>query len=163
MTDTNKMKLIFIIVLISGLTSCTYFIYPPTFETRTGIQYSKDWDKKLKIKRWNIKGQKASYERYNSMGDIIEAGQYGEEKFTYEEIKSADSTFSRIINNGYNYKNLRTTHYFVYDLKGLKLYDELWQFKNNKKDYLISKTIFEYDTKNELIKEIRHDNNVLQL
>ncbi len=153
------MTLFFIIVLISGLTSCTYFLYPPTIETRTEIQFSKYWDKNLKIRKLNIFGQKASYERYNSMGNIIEAGQYGEEKFIYEEIKSADSSSFKINNNGYNYKNLRTVQYFVYDLKGLKLYDELWQFKNNKKDFLVSKTKFDYDTTNALIKETRHDNN----
>ena len=46
-----------------------------------------------------------------------------------------------------------------------KTQDELWQFKDNKKNYLIYKTIFEYDINGKLIKETEYnkDNQVSRL
>lgn len=151
------MKIIITIGLLFELTSCSYYFYPPKVDTRTEIQYSYNRDKNFKISKWKKASQKTGYERYDKKGNLIEKGNYGERKCLYYETKNADSSVNVTIGHSYNYKKLSTVHYFVYDSKGIKSQDELWQFKNNKKDYLIYKTVFEYDTAGKLIKETEYD------
>lgn len=153
----TTLKLIITIGLLFGLTSCSYYFYPPKVDTRTEIQFSYKRDKNLKRTKWKKYSQKTGYKRYDQKGNIIEEGNYGERKCIYKETKNADSTITVTIGHRYNMKKLSSVHYFVYDTKGLKSHDELWQFKDNKKDYLIYKTVFEYDTAGKLIKETEFD------
>lgn len=155
----TTLKLIIIIGLLFGLTSCSYYFYPPKVDTRTEIQYSYKYDKNLKRSKWKKSSQKTGYQRYDKKGNIIEQGNYGERKCIYKKTKNADSSFTVTIGHRYNFKKISTVHYFVYNNKGIKLQDELWQFTDNKKDYLIYKTVFEYDTTGKLIKETEYDKN----
>lgn len=110
------------------------------------------------MSKWKKSRQKIGYEKYGKMGEIIEEGRYGELKYIYKETKNADSSISEIIDVKFDYKNLRTVHYFFFTSRGSKSHEELWQFKDNKKDSLIYKTIFEYDTIGHLIKETEYNN-----
>ena len=151
------MKKLIIIGLLLGLTSCSYYFYPPKVDTRTEIEYSYKRDKNLKISKWKKASQKIGYERYDKKGNLIEEGNYGERKCLYYESKNADSSVNVTIGHSYNYKNLNKVHYYVYDNNGKKTGNELWQFKDNNKSYLIYRTIFEYNTSGKLIKETEYD------
>lgn len=153
----TTLKFIITIGLLFGLTSCSYYFYPPKVDTRSEIQYSYKRDKNFKTSKWRKTSQKTGYVRYDRKRNIIEEGNFGERKCIYNETKTADSSIIISIGHSYNYKNLNTVHYFLYDSVGKKYQDELWQFKDNKKDYLIYKTLFEYDTSGKLIKEIEYD------
>ena len=109
------------------------------------------------MSKWRKSSQKIGYERYDKKGNLIEEGNYGERWPVISEIQNADSSITVIIGHGYNYKNLNTVHYYIYDNNGKKTQDELWLFKDNKKNDLIYKTIFEYDTNGKLIKETKYD------
>ncbi|MBC3760053.1 hypothetical protein H7U19_16720 [Hyunsoonleella sp. SJ7] len=114
---------------------------------------NKDYERS----KWRKSKQKTGYERYDKKGNLIEEGEYGEIWHFSSVTKNADSTISITSGHGRNYKNLNSIHYYIYDSTGKKMQDELWQFKDNKKDYLIYKTIFEYDAKGKLIKETEFD------
>lgn len=149
-----------------GLSSCSYYVFPPNVDTRTEIQYSyKTKYKGYERSNWRKYKQKTGYEKYDKKGNIIEEGEYGEIWYFRNVTKNADSSTSVTSGHGRNYKNLNSVHYNVYDSTGKKVQDELWQFKDNKKDYLIYKTLFEYDTKGKLIKEteLDKDNKISRL
>lgn len=152
------MKLTLLILgLFLGLSSCSYYAFPPKVDTRTEIQYSYKTNKDYERSKWRKTSQKAGYARYDKKGNVIEEGEYGEIWHSRSVTKNADSSISVTSGHGRNYKNLNRVHYYVYDSTGKKIQDELWQFKDNKKNYLIYKTIFEYDSNGKLIKEIEYD------
>lgn len=154
------MKLIILIVIILGLNSCSYYFHPPLVETRIEIQYSyKNRLNDYETSKWRKQRQKIGFEKYDKNRNIIEEGEYGEIWHFESVTKNADSTISIITGHGRNYKNLNTIHYFKYDSTYKKKSDELWQFKDNKKQYLIYKTIFIYSSSGQLIKEIEYDAN----
>lgn len=129
------------------------------------MQYSYKTNNDYERSNWRKSRQKTGYERYDKKANIIEEGEYGEIWHFGSVTKKSDSSI--IVNSGHsrNYKNLNTVHYYVYDSIGKKTQDELWQFKDNKKDYLIYRTFFEYDAKGKLIKETEFDkdNNISRL
>lgn len=152
------MKLIILIGIIFSLTSCSYYVYPPNVETRTEIQYSyKTKFKGYETSRWRKYKQKTGYEKYDKKGNTVEEGDFGEIWHFRSVKKNADSSISVTSGHGRNYKNINTVHYYVYDSTGKKTQDEHWQFKDNKKDYLIYKTIYEYNGKGKLITETELD------
>jgi hypothetical protein len=159
------LKLTIILSLLLGLSSCTYYVFPPKVDTRIEIQYSFKTNKDYERSNWRKSKQKTGYERYDKKGNIIEEGEYGEIWHFSNVTKNSDSSISVTSGHGRNYKNLNTVNYNVYDSTGKKVQDEYWQFKDNKKDYLIYKTIFEYDVNGKLIKETEFDkdNNISRL
>ncbi len=152
------MKLTVIIIgLLLGFSSCSYYAFPPKIDTRTEIHYSYKTNKNYERSKWRKTNQRNGYERYDKKGNVIEEAEYGE-IWHFESVNTnADSSVSVISGHRRNYNNLNRVHYYFYDSAGKKSNDELWQFKNNKKDYLIYKTIFEYDTKGKLIKKTEFD------
>lgn len=156
----TTIKFILFIGLVFGLTSCSYYIYPPKVDTRTEFQYYyKTKYKGYERSKWRKDCNKTGYERYDKNGNVIEEGEFGEIKHFSSVTKNADSSISIITGHGRNYKNINTVHYFQYDSSNRKIADELWQFKNDKKDYLIYKTIFEYNESGQLIRETEFDKN----
>jgi len=162
----TTLKLTIIIVgLLLGLSSCSYYVFPPKVDTRTEIQYTYKTNKDYERSNWRKTSQKTGYERYDTKGKVVEEGEYGEIWHFRSFTTNADSSISVTSGHGRNYKNLNTVHYYVYDSTSKKTQDELWQFKDNKKDYLIYKTLFEYDAKGKLIKEteLDKDNKISRL
>jgi hypothetical protein len=153
----TTVKLIITIGILFGLTSCSYYFYPPKVDTRTEIQYSYKRDKNFKTSKWKKTSRKTGYERYDKKGNIIEEAEYGEIWHFRKVTTNADSSISVTSGHGRNWKNINKIHYYVYDSTSKKTQDELWQFKDNKKSYLIYKTVFEYDTSGKLIKETEYD------
>ena len=145
--------------LLLGFSSCTYYVYPPKVDTRTRIYYSYTVDKDYKRSKWRTSRTKTGYERYDKKGSVVEIGEYGEIWYFGRYEKTSDSTTSVTYGHGRNYKNINTVLFCVYDSIGKKMQDELWQFKDNKKNYLIYKTIFEYDSNGVLVKETEYDKN----
>lgn len=148
-----------IVGVLLGLTSCSYYALSPNVDTRTEIQYAYKTNKDYKRSKWRKSNQKIGYERYDKRGNIIEEGKYGEIWHIKNFTKNPDSSTTVTIGHGQNYKNLNTVHYYIYDNTGKKIQDELWQFKSNKKSFLIHKTIFEYDLNGKLVRETEYDND----
>lgn len=154
------MKSTIILLLLFGLSSCNYNVFPPKVDTRTEIHclyktkingYHQNTKRKSKLK--------TGYKKYDVKGNLIEDVEYGEKWSIRSVVKNADSTTSVTISNGRNYKNINTIHYYVYDSLNRKTQGELWKFKNNKKYYLMNKTIFKYDVNGKLIMETELDEN----
>lgn len=114
-------------------------------------------NKQYKASKCRKTCQKIGYIQYNRNGNIIEEAEYGELWHFSSVTKNADSIISVISGHGRNYKNLNTVHYYKYDSAGKKTQDELWQFKDNEKNYLIYRTIFEYNSSGKLIRETEFD------
>ena len=163
--QTTLKLAIIILGLFLGLTSCSYYVFPPKVDTRTEIQYTYKTNKDYERSKWRKTSQKTGYSRYDKKGNVVEEGEYGEVWHFRSVTTNADSSISVTSGHGRNYKKLNTVHYYVYDSTSIKIQDELWQFKDNKKDYLIYKTIFEYNAKGKLIKEteLDKDNKISRL
>src|SRR5690606_4730590 len=100
----TTLKLIITIGLLFGLTSCSYYGYPPKVDTRTEIQYSYKRHKNFKTSKWKKTSQKTGYERYDKKGNLIEEGNYGEIWHFRSVKKNSDSSISVTSGHGYNYK-----------------------------------------------------------
>ena len=156
--NRTTLKLTVVIIgLLLGLSSCSNYVFPPKVDTRTEIQYSYKTNKDYERSKWRKNNQKTGYVRYDKKGNVLEEGEFGEIWHFRSVTTNADSSISVTSGHGRNYKNLNTVHYYVYDSTSKKTQDELWQFKDNRKDYLIYKTLFEYDAKGKLIKETELD------
>ena len=145
--------------LLLALSSCTYNSFPPKVDTRTEIKYSYKRNKNYEISKWRKSKKKIAYDRYDQKGNIIEEGTFGERWDSTIITVNADSSVSIARLHGRNYKKLNTIHYYTYDSIGKKLKEEFWRFKDNIKDYLVYKTIFEYDARGRLAKETEFDND----
>lgn len=152
-----KSKLIILLSFLLGFSSCSNYIYPPKIEKKTEKEYVYKLNKDYERSKWQRRSIKTGYERYDKKGNVIERGEYGEIKDFTNITKNADSSISIIHGHSRNYKNLNTVYYSQFDNSNKKIADELWQFKDNKKNYLIYKTFFEYDTNGKLLKELEFD------
>ncbi len=101
--------------------------------------------------------EKTNYEKYDSKGNVVEEGEYGEIKHFSSVIKNSDSTTTITTGHGRNYDNLNTVKFNKYDNSNRLVEDELWQYSNNTKNYLIYRTQYDYNSKGQLIKETEFD------
>lgn len=152
-----KYRLIILLSFLFGFSSCSYYVYPPKVESRTEKKYVYKLNKNYVRSKCQKKSIKVGYERFDKKGNIIERGVYGETKDFINVTKYTDGSIRSIRGHSRNYKNLNTVCYSQFDSVNKKTADELWSFKGNKKDYLIHKTFFEYDSIGKLVKEIEYD------
>lgn len=116
----TTLKIIATIGLLIGLTSCSHYVYPPKVDTRTEISYSFKMNKNYETSKLRKSSQKTGYQRYDKKGNLIEEADYGEIWRFRSETKNADSSINITSGHGYNYKNLNTVHYYIYDNNGKK-------------------------------------------
>jgi hypothetical protein len=131
------------------LTGLSSFAFPQLARTEYSVTYVIKNFKPTK----KTTTEKVGYEKYDSRGNIIEEGEFGEIKHYGKLTKNADSSVTIISGHGRNYKNLNTVTFSKYDTNNRVTEDQLWQYFNNEKSYLIYRTVYEYGDKGELIKE----------
>jgi hypothetical protein len=119
----------------------------------------------LKLSKWRTQKTKHEYLRYDDNGRIIEKGEYGEIWHYRNVSRGTDGSMSIVSGHWRNYKKLDKVYYYEYDTAGQKTGETLWKFNNNKKDYLIHKTLYEYGSKGKLLKETEwdRDNKITRL
>lgn len=154
--DTLKKSLL--IAILIGLASCSSYYYPPLkVETRIEKVYSYKSTPLSGYSKWRKYEPHTKFERYDKNGNIIEEGEYGEIEHFRDIKKNKDSSETVISGHYYNFKKINTVHYYQYDSTKKVVLDELWRFKDNKKNYLVSKTVYEYDVNGHLAKETEYD------
>lgn len=141
-----------------GFTSCSIDVYPPKVKVKTENRYEyKNMIFGLHSK-WKTYPVLQNYVKYDKLGNVIEEGEYGEGCSGERVVKNPDGSETVILWDGSNYKKLRSVHYYQYDtITNKKNVDELWSFRNNNKNKLIYKTVFEYDINGQLTKETEYD------
>lgn len=110
----------------------------------------------------NTRTEKTNYEKYDSKGNVIEEGEYGEIRHFSSVTKNSDSTTTISTGHGRNYNNLNTVKFNIYDTDNRLVEDELWQYSDNIKNYLIYRTKYDYNSKGQLTREteFNKDNKV---
>ena len=154
------MKRLLLLGIIVGMTSCSYFINPQKVEIRFEKEYYyKPFFWGMFHSKWITNSVNRNYIRYDKKGNIIEVGEYGE-RFHFGSCKKySDNSESITRGEGCNYEKLNTVHFIQYDSTNKKIADEFWKFIDNKKNNLISKIIFEYDSTGEFTKETEYKEN----
>ena len=168
MNCSMYLKLSFCIVLIFGFASCSRPVLHHRkikTETESESEYFYKYNKRHKISKWRTGHDKTGYVCYDQKGSITKKCDYGEYRCITTYKKNSDS--STTISTGcYRIrKNINTVNYYTYDSGNKKTTAELWKFKDNKKNYLIGRTIFEYNANGTLIKETEfdEDSNITRL
>ena len=127
------------------------------FSQMTRTEYSVEYITKNYKPTKKTRTEKANYEKYDSKGNVIEDGEYGEIKHFSSVTKNSDSTTTITTGHGRNYDNINTVKFNKYDTENCLIEDELWQYYNNSKSYLIYRTQYDYNSKNQLVKETEFD------
>lgn len=109
-------------------------------------------NKNYERSKWRKKIAQVEYKRFDKKGNTVEWGMYGETT-CFSNVKDNIVTLWHT----HNYKKLNYVDYYQFDSKNNKISDECWIFKDNKRNYLLDKTIFEYDSTGKLIKEVEYD------
>ncbi len=146
-------------VVMFGFTSCTHYAVPQKIRTKTETEY---WYRSVgnhKTSKWKKSSMKTAYERYDRTGNISEERDYGEYRCSTSRTKVNDSVTTISTWCSRIDKNINTVRYYVYDSAGRKTADSLWKYTDNKKDYLLYRTVFRYDTNNVLMSETEYDEN----
>jgi hypothetical protein len=147
-----------IAIILLTLSSCGYYVYPPKVKVRYEYDYTykqklfKDWE----TSKWRKHKTKIAYVKYDRIGNEIEIGEYGEIWHFRNVTTNSDSSVSIVSGHGVYPKKLNTVTYKTYNDSNQVMTEEVWRFKDNKKDYLVYKTIFSY-TDNQLTKETEFD------
>lgn len=124
----------------------------------TEIHYDYRYNKRtFKKSKYRTYKPVKNYTRFDKKGNIIEEGEFGEKWRFSKVVHNPDSSVSYVSGHGYDYKKLNTVHYYQYDSLSKLIQDELWQFKDNKKSFLIYRTVYEYDSTGKLIRETEYD------
>lgn len=123
------------------------------FSQMTRTEFSVSYITKNYKPTKKTRTEKTNYEKYDSKGNIIEEGEYGEIKHFSSVTKNSDSITTITTGHGRNYDNLNTVKFYKYDTANRLVENELWQYYNNSKSYLISRTQYDYNSKNQLVKE----------
>jgi hypothetical protein len=123
------------------------------FSQLTRTEFSVDYITKKYKPTKKTRTEKTNYEKYDSKGNVIEEGEYGEIKHYGSIKKNNDSTTTITTGHGRNYDNLNTVKFNKYDMENRLVEDELWQYNNNNKSYLIYRTQYDYNSKGQLAKE----------
>ena len=155
--STMKSKLIIFLSFLLGFSSCSYYVFPPKVEYRVEKEYIYKVNKNYKRSKWRKISRKETYERFDKKGNIIERGWYGEHRASGSITENANGSIHVVYGDSWNYKKIETVYYFQFDSTNKKTTDECWKFKDNKKDYLFYKTLFEYDSNGRLVKEIEYN------
>lgn len=150
-----RLTILYSFILI--LNSCAYYISPPKVETKTEIRHTFKINKNFQRSKWRRIIEKGGYERYDIAGRLIEEGEYGEIWHFGSVVENDDGTSTITTGHGRNYKKLNTVKYFNYDSLGRLISDECWQFKNNKKHFIIYSTEYQYNPDGKLLKEVEYD------
>lgn len=109
--------------------------------------------------KWRTYKTNMNYIRYDKKRNIIEEGEYGEHFHCGSSKIYPDGSVSVTYGDGSDYEKLNTVRFNQYDSTNKKISNELWQYIDNKKSNLISKTIFEYDSIGQLVKETEYSND----
>src|SRR5690606_5489427 len=139
-------RLLQIIIMLLTLNSCGYYVYPPKVKVRYAYDYTyksklfKDWE----TSKWRKFKTKTEYVKYDRNGNEIEIGEYGESWCKVVSKELPDSSVQIISYSGTYPKKINTVTYKTYNDRNQVLTEEFWRFKDNKKDYLINKTVFSY-------------------
>lgn len=153
-------KLLIHILSAILLCSCSYYVHPPKVQTKYIYNYSfkkkinKDWENSKLRKTKTLSG----YIKYDRNGNEIEVGEYGEIWHFRDVKENKDSSISIVSGHGIYPKKLNTVSYKKFNDSSQVIEENVWRFKDNKKSYLVHKTIFEYSM-NQLVKELEFDNN----
>lgn len=151
------MRIVFIIIIIF-FSSCAYYVNPPKVKVSTEYSYVykdkilKDWENSS----WRRYKRKQGYIKFDENQNEIEYGEYGEIWHFRRTKVNPDSSISVISGHGKYPKKLNTVTYNTYNDSSKLIEERIWQFKDNKKDRLVSKTILLYQA-NDLIKETEFD------
>tara|TARA_B100001109_G_C18860735_1_gene473835 strand:+ start:968 stop:1852 length:885 start_codon:yes stop_codon:yes gene_type:complete len=144
--------------MLLTLNSCGYYVYPPKVKVRYAYDYTyksklfKDWQ----TSKWRKFKTKTEYVKYDRNGNEIEIGEYGERWCKVISQHLPDSSVQITSYSGTFPKKLNTVTYKAYNDSNQVVTEEVWRFKDNKKDYLVYKTIFSY-TDTQLTKETEFD------
>jgi hypothetical protein len=128
-----------------------------TFSQTTRTEFSVTYITKNYKPTRKTRTEKTNYEKYDPKGNVIEEGEFGEITHFRSAKQSNDSTITITSGHGRNFGNLNTVKFNKYDDENRLIEDELWQYSNNHKSYLIYKTKYDYNSKGQLIKEIEFD------
>lgn len=148
---------IFTVILLS---SCSYYAYPPKVHTTHSYTYNykskinKSWEKS----KWRKTKEPLEYVKYDINGNEIEFGEYGEIWRFSEMRENKDGSISFVSGHGRKTENLNTVSYKTYNDSNQIIQENIWRYKDNKKSYLVYKTLFEY-TDNQLIRELEFNEN----
>ncbi len=151
-------SIIFLIGLLSVLCSCAQKIYPPKVKKRTEIEYRYKTNKDFEVSKWLKTKRLIDYEIYDTNSNVIEIDRYGELFSTAIQSSVHSNGVVRITyGDSWNYKKIGSVVYYKYNSNGQLVMEEVWNIKNNKKDYLIWKKLYNYDTTGFLINEIEYN------
>ena len=147
-----------ITLILFALSSCSYNINSPKLKIRYEYDYSykpklfKEWERS----KWRKHKTKTAYVKYDRKGNEIEIGEYGELWHFREVTTNSDSSISIVSGHGVYPKRLNTVTFKTYNDSNQIIAEEVWRFKDNKKSYLVYKTVFTYTDK-QLTKETDFD------
>lgn len=127
------------------------------FSQVTRTEYSVGYIMKNYKPTKKTRTEKTNYEKYDSKGNIIEEGEFGEIKHFNSVTKGNDSTITITSGHGRSNENLNTVKFSKYDNSNRLVEDELWQFYNNTKSYLIYRTLYDYNSNGQITKETEFD------
>lgn len=152
----NKNYILNLMILLIGISSCSYKISSPKVKTRYEYDHVYRTNKNFEISKWRKKKTKIGYVKYDRNGNEIEIGEYGETWRFRKVITNPDSTISSVSGHGRYMKKLNTVSFKTYNQDNQIISEDYWSYKDNKKDYLIYRTEFRYFS-GELVGEIEYD------
>lgn len=154
----DKKHIFYLLTLLIGLSSCSNQISTPKVKTRYEYSHAYQTTKHFGISNRRKKKTKIGYVKYASNGNVMEVGEYGEIWHFSEVTTNPDSTISVVSGHGRHMKKLNTVTFKTYNPKNQIISEEYWKYKNNKKDYLMYRTEFQY-LNGALVGEIEYDSD----
>ena len=86
------------------------------------------------------------YVKYDTNNNVIEIGNYGELFSSQIRTVNSDSSITITHSDSWNFKKLGSVVDYEYNSNGQLVKEESWNMENNKKDYLIWKKLYSYDS-----------------
>jgi hypothetical protein len=153
--NNSNITILFILLsLLFVLNSCSQIFYSSQVKKRIEIEYRYNTNKDFEVSKWQKTKRMIDYEIYDTNNNVIEIGFYGENFSSEKRTVHSDGSISVIHSDSWDYKKLGRIHYYEYNNIGQLIIDEYWNIKNNKKNYLIWKKLYSYDSTGFLVKEI---------
>jgi len=153
--NNSNITILFILLsLLFVLNSCSQIFYSSQVKKRIEIEYRYNTNKDFEVSKWQKTKRMIDYEIYDTNNNVIEIGFYGENFSSEKRTVHSDGSISVIHSDSWDYKKLGRIHYYEYNNSGQLIIDEYWNIKNNKKNYLIWKKLYSYDSTGFLVKEI---------
>ena len=138
------------------MNGCSYRINSPKVKIRYEYNHVYKTNKNFEISKWRKKKTKIGYIKYDKKGNEIEIAEYGEIWRFREVTTNPDSSITVTSGHGRHMKNLNTVTFRSYNQSNQIQSEEFWSYKDNKKNYLIHRTEYQYNN-GELIGEIEYD------